>query len=121
METGWKPLDVYQIHLMLFKYQTVTKTQFLQNINYLEKQNKVEPSLPNFVIDIIKDIFLRHDAGLYIKCKRAHALTEFADVLVELVDKIITINESNDTNNVDGVFLKNDFVQQFYGIIATYF
>eukprot|EP01084_Bolivina_argentea_P233214 392850_1 len=97
-ETGWSEQEAYQISSMLLKYHAFTVFSFEKNMNNVLK------SLPNNVVNKIKEIILKFDVDtLHYKIKNAENIDEFSDAIINMVGELI---ENKIQNNSGDVIIK---------------
>eukprot|EP01084_Bolivina_argentea_P051345 94452_1 len=90
--TGWDKDDIYQIQSVLLKHHTLSRSQFIQNMNNILTQ-KYNKSLTSDVINRITDFILQFDVEtIHFKIKNGKNIDEFSDKIINFVDELIENN-----------------------------
>eukprot|EP01084_Bolivina_argentea_P016789 31367_1 len=112
-KSGWDYKEILQIKMILSKYQTFTKDQFVENMKNVFNQNQMifKTTLNQFKQIILDPQF--DVAKLHFKVKNIHNIDDFSDTMINMVDEII--------ENINKHDKQIDFVSQIYTSIAQCF
>eukprot|EP01084_Bolivina_argentea_P044187 81348_1 len=120
INTGWQQKEIDQLQLMLFKYRTFTKSQFIDNMNRILSQCKDKNALPSQLIHQTKQIILNDQFNveeLHFRVKNAKKLQDFSDKIVNMVDKFVQDKENKKYMADDDY----DLINKLYTTIARCF
>eukprot|EP01083_Nonionella_stella_P105141 302268_1 len=85
--TGWASDEVEQIKLILLRYWTFSKDEFMDNLEYSLYLNE---SLSTVIIGRIRNIMLDFDVELlHFKMKNNKDIEEFSDAVISMVNDIV--------------------------------
>eukprot|EP01084_Bolivina_argentea_P312530 541085_1 len=105
--TGWSPDNIYQIHSVLFRHNTFTKSQIIQNINNITLKHQSGKLLSNIIKTQIIPAFDMEI--LHYKIKHGKIIHQFSDAVINMVAQLID-NKDN-----------GDFIKKAYDAIAHCF
>eukprot|EP01084_Bolivina_argentea_P030330 56226_1 len=100
-ETGWANDEIEQIRLLLFKYRTMRKQQFIENMNKILISTN---SIPYWMINKIRETMIdEFDVEmLHYNIKNNKDIHSFSDTVINLVGELIEENkkEHDDDDNL---------------------
>eukprot|EP01083_Nonionella_stella_P282853 962606_1 len=118
-ETGWSDDEVYQIESLLLKHQTLTESQFKENMDYVLKTKYDEHTLSTRIVDKIKEVILAFDVeALQWNIKTGQSVEEFSDTVMNMMEEVV---ETRTTSDDQKEYVEDTTIQVIYEAIADCF
>eukprot|EP01083_Nonionella_stella_P140836 432752_1 len=118
-ETGWSDDEVYQIESVLLKHQTLTESQFKENMDYVLKTKYDEHTLSTRIVDKIKEVILAFDVeALQWNIKTGQSVEEFSDTVMNMMEEVV---ETRTTSDDQKEYVEDTTIQVIYEAIADCF
>ena len=118
-ETGWSNDNVYQIEAILFRNLSMTKHEFITNMNRIMNLKK---SISNPMKLQIRNKIMEFDAEkISYRIKNNLPIPSFSDAIIALADDLDIINEGYKQNNDGNAYYGDDFIPKIYILIASIF
>eukprot|EP01083_Nonionella_stella_P105366 303074_1 len=114
-ETGWSDDEVYQIESLLLKHQTLTESQFKENMDYVFQT--YDKALSPRIVDKIKEVILAFDVeALQWHIKTGQPMEEFSETVMNMMDEVVPDTPS--TADEQKEYKEDTTIQVIYEAIA---